>query len=135
MEKIVVETTKKREVADITDQINRLLEKKGMEEGICHLFVTHTTAALTTADLDPDTDLDMLDAFSKIIPDLSYRHPHDPSHVGDHIMSSIIGSSVSLPFDNLELILGTWQRVVLIEFNGPRRREIIVSILTGESRE
>ena len=86
----------------------------------------HTTAALTTADLDPGTDLDMLDAFEKMIPKLQYRHPHDPSHVPDHILSALIGNSLTLPVENQKLILGQWQKVVLIEFSGPRDRQIVV---------
>jgi len=64
-----------------------------------------------------------------MMPKLNYRHPHDPSHVGDHIMSSIIGPSVTVPFENSKLKLGTWQRVVLVEFSGPREREIVVSFI------
>jgi secondary thiamine-phosphate synthase enzyme len=64
-----------------------------------------------------------------MIPKLKYRHPHDPSHVGDHIMSSIIGTSLTLPFENKNLALGTWQRVVLIEFDGPRERKIFIKII------
>ena len=70
----------------------------------------------------------MLDAFERIIPKLNYRHPHDPSHVGDHIMASIIGSDVTVPFEEKELVLGSWQRVVLIEFNGPRERQVVTTI-------
>jgi secondary thiamine-phosphate synthase enzyme len=71
---------------------------------------------------------DMLDAFEAIVPKLRYRHPHNPAHVGDHIMSALIGTSVSLPFENKKLLLGTWQRVVFIELDGPRQREIALSI-------
>ncbi len=90
------------------------------------LFVKHTTACLTTADLDPGTDLDMLDAFEAIIPKLKYRHPHDPSHAPDHILSSIIGTSLALPIADGVLDLGTWQRVVMVELNGPREREVVL---------
>lgn len=124
--KIVVKTAKEKEVVDITDLINEKLPKKN---GVCHLFLTHTTAALTTADLDPGTDLDLLDAFEKIVPKLNFRHPHDPKHVPDHILSSLIGTSLSIPFENGKLKLGTWQRVVLIEFSGPREREIVLALL------
>ena len=88
--------------------MNEELDSLQSKEGVCHLFILHTTAALTTADLDPGTDLDMLDAFEEMIPKLSYRHPHDPSHVGDHIMSSLIGPSVCLPYEDGKLMLGTW---------------------------
>jgi len=129
MRKFTVKTRKAKEVVDITDEVNKLIGSLGAGEGTLHLFLTHTTAALTTADLDPGTDLDMLDAFEKIVPKLNYRHPHNPAHVSDHILSSLIGTSLLLPVKDGELILGTWQRVVLIEFDGPRKRQIIASVL------
>ena len=125
MQRITIKTRKKREVLDITDRLENLLPKAS---GICHLLVLHTTAALTTADLDPGTDLDMLDAFEALIPKLRYRHPHDPQHVPDHILSALIGTSVALPFENGKLLLGTWQRAVLIELDGPRERSVVVTI-------
>ncbi|MGH9515063.1 MAG: secondary thiamine-phosphate synthase enzyme YjbQ [Terriglobales bacterium] len=126
MKRISIRTHKKREVLDITDLIEQELGKSS--SGVCHLLVLHTTAALTTADLDPGTDLDMLDAFEAIIPKLRYRHPHNPAHVPDHILSALIGTSVTLPFEKKKLVLGTWQRVVLIELDGPRERELAMSI-------
>jgi len=124
MQSLTVSTKKKKEVVDITDKIQSLLTDK-KDSTICFLFIKHTTAALTTADLDPGTDLDMLDAFEAIVPKLHYRHPHNPSHVPDHIMASIIGASVAIPVSNGNLELGTWQRVVLVELDGPREREIV----------
>jgi len=128
MQRVTVKTRKKREVLDITDLIEERLVSSPISTGVCNLLVLHTTAALTTADLDPGTDLDLLDAFEAMVPKLRYRHPHNPAHVGDHIMSALIGTSVSLPFETKKLLLGTWQRVVLIELDGPREREIALSI-------
>jgi secondary thiamine-phosphate synthase enzyme len=129
MQRLTIKTRRKREVVDITDEVERFLgsEDQG-RAGICSLFILHTTAALTTADLDPGTDLDMLDAFEAMVPKLRYRHPHNPGHVPDHILSALIGTSVTLPFENGKLLLGTWQRVVLIELDGPRQREVVVTI-------
>lgn len=124
MRRLVIKTGKKREILDITDEVEGQLSGSGL----CHLLVLHTTAALTTADLDPGTDLDMLDAFEAVIPKLRYRHPHNPAHVPDHILSTWIGTSLSLPFERNKLILGTWQRVVLIELDGPRERELALSV-------
>jgi secondary thiamine-phosphate synthase enzyme len=126
-----VSTTKKKQIVDITDQVEKLLDAKKADSGLCHVFALHTTAAVTTADLDPGTDLDMLDAFEGMIPKLNYRHPHNPAHVGDHIMSTIIGPGVLVPVHDGELRLGTWQRVVLVELDGPRKREIAVTFLPG----
>src|SRR3990167_3654915 len=111
MNKIVVSSTKNKQVIDITEEVNQYLKKKELNSGLCYLFVLHTTASLTVCDLDPGTDLDLLDALDKMVPRLAYKHPHDPGHVGDHIMSSIIGASVVLPFEQSKLELGTWQRV------------------------
>lgn len=126
MQNIAIETKKKKEVIDITDEAEKFLPQ---EDGLCHLFLRHTTAALTTADLDPGTDLDMLDAFRAMVPKLRYRHPHDPSHIPDHILSSLIGTSLAVPVEKGKFALGTWQRIVLIEFDGPRSRELSFSFL------
>jgi len=126
---IEIQTNLKKEVIDITDKINALIKKENFKDGLINLFLMHTTAALTTADLDPGTDLDMLDAFSKLIPKLNYRHPHNPDHVPDHILSSLIGTSLTLPILNNEVLLGTWQRIVLIEFDGSRLRKINIKFI------
>ena len=131
MQRMRVKTRKKREIVDITDRLQEMIAKSyNGQSGFCHVCVLHTTAALTTADLDPGTDLDMLDAFEAMIPKLRYRHPHDPEHVPDHILSALIGTSVSVPVDKSQLVLGTWQRVVLVELDGPRERELVVSLAT-----
>jgi secondary thiamine-phosphate synthase enzyme len=126
---VFIQSRRKKEVVDITDSINELLEKKHIDNGVCVLFLKHTSAALTTADLDPGTDQDYLDAFDAIIPKLPYQHPHDPSHVGDHINAAMIGNSLTIPIQHGQLDLGVWQRVIMLEFNGPREREISVSVL------
>jgi secondary thiamine-phosphate synthase enzyme len=128
---LYIETKKKKEIIDITEIINRQIRKEQIRKGLCILFVKHTTAALTTADLDPGTDEDYLAAFDKIIPNLKYNHPHNPAHVPDHILSSVIGPSLTLPVSNGELDLGTWQRVILVELDGPRTREIAISFFNS----
>lgn len=127
MNVLIVKTKKSKDIVDITNHVNESLKRRTVDEGLINLFLTHTTAALTTADLDPGTDLDLLDAYDAIIPKLNFRHPHDPSHVSSHILSSLIGTSLTLPFNKSGLILGTWQRVVFVEFDDPRERLVIVS--------
>jgi secondary thiamine-phosphate synthase enzyme len=135
MRKLKIRTEEHRQIVDITEQVELVLRRDYPEvSGICHLCILHTTAALTTADLDPGTDLDMLDAFEQLIPKLKYRHPHNPAHVPDHILSALVGTSVSLPVKAGELVLGTWQRVVLVELDGPRNRELTL-VVTAEAAE
>src|SRR5271154_4192508 len=126
-----IPTTKKKQVLDITDRVTEMLSQEQAGNGLCHVFALHTTAAVTTADLDPGTDLDMLDAFEAMVPKLKYRHPHNPAHVPDHIMSTIIGPGVLVPVHDGELQLGTWQRIILVELDGPRSREIAFTFLKG----
>jgi len=129
MNVLSVKTTKPKEVIDITENINNMLEETKAKDGVCNLFLLHTTAALVTADLDPGTDLDMLDAFDGMVPELEFRHPHDPNHVKDHIMSSVLGASLNIPVKEGKLFLGDWQRIVLIELSGPRDRRISLSFI------
>ncbi|MGM0629013.1 MAG: secondary thiamine-phosphate synthase enzyme YjbQ [Patescibacteria group bacterium] len=128
-----IKTQKDKEVVDLTENINEYCLKKGRITGSCLLSSLHTTTALSIADLDPGTDMDMLDAFEKLIPDLDFRHPHNPPHVPDHILSAIIGTSVSMPVEKGELSLGTWQRVVFFEFNGPKERSFKLSLFSENS--
>jgi secondary thiamine-phosphate synthase enzyme len=121
-------TKRKREIVDLTELCRKQLSHQKATIGVCHLFVLHTTAALTIADLDPGTDLDLLDAFNAMVPKLKYRHPHDPAHVGDHILSALIGASVCFPVKDGEPVLGTWQRMILVELDGPRQREIVMTV-------
>lgn len=129
MKILKIKTNKEKQILDITEEINKLLQNQNKNEGLIYLFLLHTTCALTTADLDPGANLDYLNAFEKIAPKLKYHHPHNPEHFPDHFLSSVVGTSLILPFENKNLILGTWQRVILVEFDGPREREIYIRII------
>jgi secondary thiamine-phosphate synthase enzyme len=120
-----VHSSKKREVIDITEQVAS--EVQG--DGVLHMFVAHTTAAITTADLDPGTDEDLLAALASMTPNQRWNHPHKPEHFPDHLWASILGPSLSVPFRNGKLLLGTWQRIVLIELDGPRERQVELTVL------
>lgn len=123
-------TTQKRQVIDITNSVAQVVRGNG--KGVAVVFVQHTTAAITVADLDPGTDLDLLDALDRLLPQLPWRHPHNPAHTPDHLLASIIGPSVTVPFTNGHLVLGTWQRIVLIEFDGPRDRTVTIRAMAEQ---
>ncbi|HET8913741.1 MAG TPA: secondary thiamine-phosphate synthase enzyme YjbQ [Ktedonobacteraceae bacterium] len=127
MRTFTVSSRQKDQIVDITDTIEGYLQEEKNADGLCSLFVAHTTCALTTADLDPGTDLDLLNALRHLLPGLSYRHPHDPSHTPDHLLSTIIGPSLVVPYAGHRLMLGTWQRVILVELDGPRQRTMHMS--------
>ncbi len=127
MRRVEVKTEKKDQVVDITEQVQA--ELPGGGSGVVLVMAAHTTCAVTTADLDPGTDQDFLDALRHLIPDLHYRHPHDPQHAPDHILASLIGPSAMVPFERGRLALGTWQRIVLVELDGPRTRSLYLSFV------
>jgi secondary thiamine-phosphate synthase enzyme len=129
MHTVTVATHAKEPVIDITEEVNVELRDAAHEQGVCVIFAAHTTCALTTADLDPGTDRDLLQALCSILPEQSYRHPHDPAHTPDHILSSLLGPSLAIPFQGRRLLLGTWQRVVLVELDGPRQRLVQIACL------
>lgn len=120
-----ITTKKSRELIDITDEVTQHIPPD--QSGIVHIFVLHTTAAVTTIDQDPGIDEDLFTFLSGITPKATWVHPHDPQHVPAHLLSSMIGPSVSIPYTDGRLQLGMWQQVVLVELNGPRERKLAIS--------
>jgi secondary thiamine-phosphate synthase enzyme len=116
---LTVQTSSKKEVIDITEQVAKDLPT---EASMVNIFVTHTTCAVTTVSMDPGLDQDLLDATEKMIPALDYRHGAE--HAPSHLISSLIGPSLSVPVAHGELGLGRWQRIVLIELDGPKSRTV-----------
>ena len=125
MRAIRIRTARKDQIVDITEQVQSSLEET---DGVCTVFAAHTTCAITTADLDPGTDEDYIEAFRKLLPAIRYRHPHDPAHTPDHILATLIGPSVSVPVASGKLVLGVWQRIILVELDGPRDRQLYVTV-------
>lgn len=115
---------------DITADVNRHIRNTGVESGICHIFVPHTTAAVTVNErADPSVMRDVSTALSKLIPfDDDYRHLEGNSAA--HIKSSVIGVSEILPVERGKLVLGTWQAVFFCEFDGPRRRDVLLKVIS-----
>ncbi len=128
MENIVVETSTNKDVVVVTDEIQKKVNK--IQDGAIVLNILHTTAALTTADLDPGTDQDFLDFLEGIVPNVDWRHPHNPSHAPAHLLSSLIGPSLTVPVSRGVLQLGQWQQIIVVELDGPRVRNIACSLLS-----
>lgn len=126
-----ISTGSLKEVVDLTDRIESLIRQAKVQEGLCSLFITHTTAALTTGEIGEGTEKDLLQVVEQMIPPIRFRHAHDPSHAWSHMASSILGSSLSIPISAGKLVLGTWQSVMLVELDGPRERTIHVTLLAS----
>ncbi len=128
MKQFAVRTNARAEMIDITDRIRILLKESRIKSGVCHVFVPHTTAAVTiNENADPDVPRDILTELEKIVPfNDHYRHVEGNSAA--HIKASIVGASETVFIENGELVLGTWQSIFFCEFDGPRSRRVIVML-------
>ena len=128
---IPVRTKKRNELVDITSVIRGLIDESGVSEGICHIFVPHTTAAVTINEkADPAVATDISNTLEKIVPaDRGYRHAEGNSD--SHVKSSLVGASEFVIITGGRPVLGTWQAVFFCEFDGPRSRHCVVRI-TGD---
>lgn len=124
-----ISTTNRKQVVDLTDRIETVIRRAKMQEGLCSLFITHTTAALTTGEIGEGTEEDFLQVVEQMIPRIHFRHAHDPSHAWSHMASSILGPSLTIPVSAGKLVLGTWQSVMLVELDGPRERDVHVTLV------
>jgi secondary thiamine-phosphate synthase enzyme len=127
-----VKTRETTELIDITSDINQLVRKSGADQGLCMLYVPHTTAAVTINEsADPSVKSDMLMILNQIIPwEAGYRHLEGNSAA--HIKTTLVGSSELIAIENQQLVLGTWQGIFFCEFDGPRSRKLQVRIVKSD---
>ena len=130
-----VKTSSRTELIDITTQIASLIKKSGVNQGLCMLYVPHTTAAVTINEsADPSVKSDILMVLNQIIPwQADYKHMEGNSPA--HIKSTLVGASELVAIENGALVLGTWQGLFFCEFDGPRTRKVHVRILDGRLQE
>ena len=132
-DKIIENTSGFCDVIDITAKLKAFIESKRIQNGLAALWVAGSTAALTTIEYEPGLIQDLKDLLEKVIPS-NQRYHHDARWGDDngfsHLRASLFGPSLAVPISNGRLLLGTWQQVVLLDFdNRPRTREIVVQIV------
>jgi len=129
MEKIAIKTGVRCEFIDVTDTINNAVRTAGVNSGICHIFVPHTTCGLTiNENADPSVKADIISALKKIVPE-NAGYTHSEGNSDAHIKSSMMGHSLQVLIEGSSLQLGTWQGIYLCEFDGPRTRQIWLKIV------
>lgn len=129
MQRISVRTPQFQCLLDVTRQVNEAVHASGVEEGVCHLFVPHTTAGLViNENADPDVCTDIIAKLESLVPVKGdYRHFEGNAHA--HIKSSLVGQAHAVPVEGGRLSLGRWQAVFVAEFDGPRERELRVTVV------
>ena len=131
LKNIDLQTGKGESLVDITAQVRAIVGESGVKDGVCVLFVPHTTAAITiNSALDPATPNDIIDELSRLVPKrVDFQHQYDtPADAAGHIKAALIGHSVSLIIDQGKLLLGGSQSILFYEFDGPRTRRVQVKI-------
>ncbi len=131
MHAVHLETHRRVEFLDITARIQKLVEESGVAQGVCHLFVPHTTAALlVNENYDPGLLEDIDDFLARLAPARGDYH-HNDGNCDAHLKAALIGNSKTLLIEDRHIILGQWQGVLFCEFDGPRhRRELRVKIVS-----
>jgi len=131
-ERLQISTRGNAEVIDVTGEVAAKLAASGLGSGIVTVSVVGSTAAVTTCEYEPGLIRDIPELLDRLIPRGSYHHDqtwHD-GNGHSHLRASLIGPSVTIPFSDTALILGTWQQIIVIDFDArPRRREVVVQIL------
>ena len=124
-----VKTTSKTEFVDITAEVQNIVKASGVREGLCMVYVPHTTAAVTINEsADPSVKTDILMVLNEMVPwNAGYRHMEGNSPA--HIKSTLVGASELIAVENGRLVLGTWQGIFFCEFDGPRNRKVHVKVM------
>jgi secondary thiamine-phosphate synthase enzyme len=130
MDVIEVASQRRRQLVDVTSFVQEAVAASEIEEGLCHVAVPHTTAAvLLNENADPAVGEDILAALAAMLPDIAWRHSEGNSDA--HFLSSLVGYSVTIPITESEMALGRWQAIYLLELDGPRRRELWITCIGG----
>jgi secondary thiamine-phosphate synthase enzyme len=124
-----VKTSVKTDFIDITGSVREIIQRVGVVDGICYIFVPHTTAAITiNENADPSVSKDIIMELNKIVP-LHDRYQHLEGNSPAHVKASLIGPSETVFVESGKLVLGTWQGIFFCEFDGPRNRKVYVKVM------
>lgn len=127
---LTVKTARRTHLVDITREVARAVSESGVKDGVCYLYVPHTTAAITINEGDdPDVARDIEATLDRLVPrEGSYQHYE--GNADSHVKSTLVGVSQTVPIEGGRLLLGRWQAIFFCEFDGPRQREVRVKIVS-----
>ena len=132
-DRLKVSTRGDAHVLDVTPGVAAIVERHGLTEGNVLVFVPGSTAGLTTLEFEPGLVKDLPAFFERVVPQAGRYHHEDTWHDGNghsHVRAALLGPSVTVPVANGQMLLGTWQQIVLVDFdNRPRRREVVVQLM------
>jgi secondary thiamine-phosphate synthase enzyme len=130
MKEISLQTRSRFEMIDITAAVQKAVNEKKIESGICLIYTPHTTAAVTiNENADPDVSRDILAALDNAVP-LNANYRHNEGNSAAHVKSSLVGASELVIIEKGRIVLGTWQSIFFCEFDGPRTRKVFIKVLS-----
>ena len=134
-EAFTVATERPKQSIDVTDEVREVVRRAGLRDGLCHVMVLHSTAAIVVNETDdPNIGTDVVSALDRAVPDhAGWLHDRIDDNAHSHIKATILGPAETLAVSGGDLVLGTWQRIMLMEFDGPRKRRVNVKLIAGAS--
>lgn len=124
---IEIDTRRSAEVVDITAAVEKALSESGVEDGICLVYTLHTTTGITINEADPALIEDLLRLLAGLVTEKAgYLHDRSDGNAHAHLRATLLGNSAAIPVAQNRLVLGTWQRILFFELDGPRRRKVCV---------
>lgn len=127
---LTIRTRQRLEVVDLTEAVARVVGEAGIAAGLCSVYVPHATAAVVINENDdPNLCDDLLDALDRLVPRGAWRHDRIDGNGAAHIQAAMLGPGETIPIREGHLALGRWQAVMLVELDGPRQREVVVTVL------
>jgi secondary thiamine-phosphate synthase enzyme len=122
-------TSTKRELIDLTPQVVAAVARAGLDEALCNVYVPHATAAIVINENDdPNVCVDVLDLLDRLVPEGIWRHDRVDGNAAAHIQATILGPGETIPVRQGRLLLGRWQAVMLVELDGPRERDVVITV-------
>jgi len=131
LKEISIQSRSRAELVKLDVQVGKAIEESGVKDGVCYIYVPHTTAGVTINEgADPAVGEDFLARLEQLVP-RNARYAHTEGNADSHIKASLVGSSVTVLIEGGRPVLGTWQSIFFCEFDGPRRRRVVVKVTEG----
>ncbi len=125
-----VSTQERYQLVDVTAEVEEIVGESGIESGLCLVFVPHSTAAIILTENEEGLKKDWLAVLKKLVSGLDFLHDRIDDNADSHILSGLLGQGKVLPIEDGELIRGTWQKIFLVELDGPKNRRVTVKLLS-----
>ncbi len=126
-----ISTKERYELIDITERVEKIVQESDIKNGLILVFIPHSTAGIVLTEDESGLKEDWLKVLKKLVSDFDFLHNQIDNNADSHILSGLIGQGKTLIVENGRLIRGTWQKIFLVELNGPRTRDVIIKIFQG----